>query len=286
MTDSFNIKGYQANLLVMLKALDAFCRKNAIEYSLCGGSLLGAVRHKGFIPWDDDIDVMMIRPEYERFLTISQKEFIKGYSIINTRINKNYYLPISKMVDDNTCLIESEETKRCPIGVNIDIFPIDGYNSNDGPEIYSKFRKLLYYAKETSACPTLTDLFMDKKFHPSVLINYIRRTILRTFLNSKKLFEKADKLIREVDFAKSEYCKLYTSYQFHGRVFDKTIFDNYTDMQFEDTIVRCILKYDDYLTSLYKDYMKLPPLDKQVCHHEHYLLIMNKQMANENTLDY
>lgn len=276
--DHFDIKAYQANLLIMLKELDAFCRKHNIEYSLCGGSLLGAVRHKGFIPWDDDIDIMMIRPEYEKFLSIAQKEFIEGYSIINARTNKKFYLPISKMIDDNTILIESEETKKCPIGVNIDIFPIDGYDTHCGPKIYRKFMRLLYYARETSFCPTLSDLFMDKKFHPSVLLNYMKRTFFRMFLNSSEIFEKADKLIREVNFSNSEYRKIYTSYQFHSRIFEKTIFEKYTDLAFEDTSVRCILNYNEYLTSLYKDYMKLPPLEKQVSHHKHYLLIMNKQI--------
>ena len=100
------LKSLQMNIL---DYVDSFCKENNIRYSLCGGSLIGAIRHKGYIPWDDDIDIMMPRPDYDKFLALFNKNADSRYCAINYLTDKEFYQPFSKIVDTSTVLIISSD---------------------------------------------------------------------------------------------------------------------------------------------------------------------------------
>ena len=120
-----DLKDIQATLQAMIRDIDTFCRKYHITYALCGGSCLGAVRHKGFIPWDDDMDICMPRADYERFIYFFSRECDSDYWVQNIRIDKRYDLHFSKVRKKGTRFEEIYETEPEKAGMFIDIFPID-----------------------------------------------------------------------------------------------------------------------------------------------------------------
>ncbi len=283
METEFNIKEYQSYLLKMMKVFDSFCRDHNLKYSLCGGSLLGAVRHKGFIPWDDDIDVMMPRPDYNKLLELSALDFPHGYSIVFAGNKPYYYLPIAKMIDNNTCLIETQRTMKCPIGVNIDIFPVDAVPEESKKQLsaYKKFRSDYKKASLTASYFPLKLPFVNGKLKLGILYNYFVCRIHKLLFDSKSIFRNMDLLVSAESWEEGNKCRIYGSYQFHNRLFEISIFKNFNELEFEDAKFMCIEDYDTYLKSLYKDYMKLPPVEKRVCHHGHYFLDMNRGYSVE-----
>lgn len=274
----FDLERYKVKLLEMMKVFDAFCREHQLRYSLCAGSLLGAVRHHNIIPWDDDIDVMMPRPDYERLLELSRQNFPAGYSIIYFGNASHYYLPLAKMTDLNTCLIEFEYNMECPIGVNIDIFPIDVVPESEERRnmVYSKFLHDYEVASVAAQYAQFTFPVHEGKFRMRTLLHVFRNRIYRLTKNSASVFAGMDAMISETDWNNGKKCRIYSSYQYHKYLFDKEWFEHYIDVDFGGLKVRAIKKYDDYLKMLFHDYMKLPPKEKQVCHHHHYFLDLDR----------
>ena len=274
----FNLKKYQNILREMTFVFDKYCRNNNLKYSLCAGSLLGAIRHHGIIPWDDDVDVMMPRPDYNKLLELSKKNFPKGFAIIHARNTAHYYLPLAKMTNLNTGMIVMRQNMECPVGINIDIFPVDVIHEDTtkADDIYIKFLSDYEKASVTATYSLFQSPFENGKFRIRTILHYFRNRIFRTIYNSSKIFEEMDKKISMESWEKGKKCRIYSSYQYHNRLFDRNIFDEYIDIEFEGLKVMCIKDYDTYLTILFNDYMKLPPIEKQVCHHHHYFLDMDR----------
>lgn len=274
----FDLKRFQGLLREMMAVLDQYCRDNNLRYSLCAGSLLGAVRHNGIIPWDDDIDIMMPRPDYNKLLKLATTNFPPGYAIIHAGNTPHYYLPLAKMTNLNTCMIEMRQNIECPVGVNIDIFPVDVIPEDEEKKniIYQSFLRNYERASVTAAFTHFQSPFHDGKFRIRTLLHYFRNHIYRCIYNSKKEFARMDCMISEEDWDNGTKCRIYSSYQYHNRVFDKKIFEEYVDINFDGIKVLCIKHYDNYLTLIFKDYMKLPPIEKRVCHHHHFFLDMDR----------
>jgi len=140
------VRDVQDESLKILLDVDAFCRQHDIMYSLSGGTLLGAVRHQGFIPWDDDVDVYMLRPDYNKFLATYTSD---KYKLLSMETDKDYFLPYAHVVDMERTEIGYIDLpfyrKKC--GIKIDIFPID--NVSDNPEEYdAQFQRCLDYGEK------------------------------------------------------------------------------------------------------------------------------------------
>lgn len=247
-------------MLEMLDEIDAFCTKENLKYSLVGGSMLGAIRHNGFIPWDDDIDIGMPRADYEKFVTsfTSKTGVTKIVDYQNTR---NYAWPFAKAIHMETRLIENG-CERCQIGVYIDIFPID---SAEG--VYDDVCKKVKKVKLYKDALTLKHLKVEK-----------RRTLWK---NATIILAKALYLISDAYFIKainkissksetSQSCKYVCNFMGawgKKEIVEADCFENIVRHCFEDREY-CILEhYDKYLTSVYGDYMTPPPLEKQISHH-------------------
>ena len=129
--------------IAILDCFDSFCRENGLSYSLAGGTLLGAVRHKGFIPWDDDIDVLMSRENYEKLQSLAAS-FPNPYQVnsIHTETNrrKPYLYTYTKIVDTRTLLVEKPDELDYETGIYIDVFPLDG-QPTDSDEIEARYEK-------------------------------------------------------------------------------------------------------------------------------------------------
>lgn len=247
--------------LSIMDDVHRFCVQNGIRYSLAFGSLLGAVRHKGFIPWDDDIDIMLPRPDYVRFIK-SFKGTYHHLSIAAPELDWNYYASYANVYDNRTLLHEGINNHRgLDLGVKIDIFPIDGV---PGPlEEYIQLRQYIWklncvlYDKRISILKVRNkfDLFKSKTKYFFNSYSGIQKRIARLSM--------ANPFISSAyvdDIAFNPYLKSLT------RV-PRSVFDDYSVASFEGREYQIIAGYDTYLTSLYGDYMELPPVDQRVPHH-------------------
>lgn len=129
---SNTVKDLQRVLFEMLVQIDEICKENGVQYSLSSGTVLGAVRHKGFIPWDDDLDLMFMRDEYEKFLNLPKEEFASRGLTLQKEYDKIWPLTFSKVRKDNTTYIEHgpDIIEGAHLGVYIDIFPVDNLSNN------------------------------------------------------------------------------------------------------------------------------------------------------------
>ena len=245
--------------LDMLKDIHSFCVSHDIKYSLAFGSLLGAIRHKGYIPWDDDIDIMMRRDEYERFITTYGND---RYKIADWSVNPDYGLPFAKVEDVRTKMNEMVEGLTA-FGVYIDVFPVDNIPDDISQRkifyLKKKFWNVLYNLKVIkirsgrsivkNAILVIGHILLRPIKRSSIAIKMSRlsQTYNAIKTNDVGIVVPADSRIEEVIPA---FC-----------------FDKYATCQFEDCEVMAIADYDLYLKAAYGDYMQLPPVNKRVSHH-------------------
>lgn len=271
--DENNRNSFNSIMLDVLKTFDAFCTANGLDYFAAGGTALGAVRHKGFIPWDDDIDVYMPRKDYERFLSL-RSELPEPYKVLALG-DKDFIYPYAKMFDASTELVEYEDYPNCKIGVFVDVFPIDEsepYNERVARRkerftlLYNYFRKT-YMKRDLK---TLRMLF-EKRYFKSLLIvlacEPVKRLIRKRFLDFCKEWsnEKGD-------------CYLYhgCTYELRKEIYPKKWFSSYRYGPFEDINIRLSDETDAYLTQLFGDYMTPPPEEKRASGHSHFYLNLHK----------
>lgn len=247
-----NLKEFREIQLNILKAIDKYCNENELNYSLAFGTLIGAIRHKGYIPWDDDIDIMMPREDYEYLKNNFKSE---EYELYSRQKYSNYNYPFIKVGDKSTLLVEDVEDKF-DLGVNIDVFPIDGTNN------------FKYYIHRL-----LFRILTVKRINPSSNNRAIsKRIILKSLKVISKLFsydfifKLMDILNNYESFEKSEKAT-YLYVEYNKPILDKSVFEEYINVEFEGEFYKSIKKYDTFLTNFYGDYMKLPPEDKRVTHH-------------------
>lgn len=236
------------------------CEENNLRYYLGGGTLLGAVRHKGFIPWDDDIDVMMPRPDFQKFLSLSINN--KNYNIIKPG-TAGYYYNFAKLVDTRTILEEKGIKLIDGLGVYIDIFPLDGMPET--PDARKKrFKELNSIRKRIN-----NTCLLKPKFHrnPFAYLNACRiynsnKNVDLSSLQKKYLDSALKNSFDDSEFVFAAGGAYGARDIFPGKWFEKEI-----ELQFENLSVKAFNGYDFYLTQLYGDYMTLPPEDKRVTPH-------------------
>lgn len=253
------LKKIELNIAIYI---DDFCRKNNIEYSLGGGSLLGAVRHKGFIPWDDDIDLNMTRDQYERFSLLFQEE-TGPYRLITYKNDPQYKYLFAKVVDTRTQLIEDHNFPVDDMGVFVDIFPIDSLGDTETVAIANlkkvKFKRFLCVA----AC--WKHFYINRN---RSLLRQLPRLVffvLSRFIDVKKINAWIENQF-PFNMEKKYWGCVCGSYE-EREVMEQKVFTEYMDIEFEGHSLRGIRNYDMYLSNLYGNYMKLPPKNKQVAHH-------------------
>ena len=252
---------YKVILLKIMDSIDTFCRENNIQYYVLGGTLLGAVRHKGFIPWDDDIDIGMLRKDYDRFCREFHDKNHENYCVISVENNEGYYLPAAKVIDQQTRLRENLN-QAIDIGAYIDVFPLDYVCPN-------KVGKFDYFEKDRikTALHNLKKMSVSKNRsiwkNTLVLIGHI---LCRKSVHSIALDE--DKRARELSSdEKTEWIANYHGAWKVREIMSSALFDETADYEFCGRKFQGVKQYDAYLTNLYGDYMKLPPIEKRVTHH-------------------
>ena len=249
---------------IQLEILDNvanFCEKNKINYWLDCGTLLGAIRHKGYIPWDDDIDIGMLREDYERFMELYNKENeqYKFYCIEN---NKKFDYPHGKVIDTNTILYEPDMKHGKKIGVYIDVFVYDNA-PDDNLEVEKMFKKrdklLILNVVKNSPYFVSKSTLIQKILR---FIGYYVLKLLPTGFFSKLLIKNSSK------YKNCETNKVGNFTSYSKVAVDKDIFSSFVQVRFEDRMYSAPVGYDKWLKSFYGDYMKLPPEEKRISTHK------------------
>lgn len=241
-----------AVLLDMLVEFDSVCRKNGLKYFLCGGSLLGAIRHNGFIPWDDDIDVEMPREDYEKLLLLSE-EFKAPYCLENPHLDPYYAYSYSRLVNDNTTAIVKPFAFQ-PIhhGIWISIFPVDRWMEGD-MENFHKLDRLNY---ENSTYMRLTNPWLDEKNQERIK-NWSGRDPVDAYDEIQRIATQYNAtnsaFMRRIVVTAIGFLQLYYTEDFAA-----SIPHPYEDYEFQIPV-----GWDRMLRIKYGDYMQLPPMEKR-----------------------
>lgn len=250
--------------LVQQEILDEIvkiCDKNDLKYYLVGGTLLGAVRHKGFIPWDDDLDIAMPREDYDKFIKISKTEMDRKYYLHSVETDDKYWLIFAKVRKNNTILNEHNiahlDVKK---GIYVDIFPFD--NATNPNSFFQKFKtKLIKNIYKIIICKVGV---LVKKASISKLI-----AVLFKFVSIKRLSVLANKLMRNQNKKETNFYINYGSnYNTVKQTIPKEKYEPAVRLEFEGKYYRAPRDYDYVLRQIYNDYMILPPIEKQTFRHK------------------
>ena len=278
--DITNIKDeWNGKLVDILQAFINICKEYDLHYFCCGGTAIGAVRHHGIIPWDDDIDLLMPRPDYDRLIELSKTEDFGKYEILSPLKDKSYPYYFAKIVDRETTLIEEKE-RPCVIGLFVDIFPLDGTSDDiqEAHRIKDRYAKLLNRLNAISTHNTFWDylsLLKRKKEWGRFTIKtaaYFFRPIIR-----QRLIKEMERLSRLYDYDKAKIVQVYSGSYGHKEAFPKEWLGKGKSFPFEGTTVVLPEEYDKYLRNFFGDYMQLPPKEQRVFHHFKYYLNMKRR---------
>ncbi|HIW74026.1 MAG TPA: LicD family protein [Firmicutes bacterium] len=255
------LRALQKVELGLLHQFDAICRKEGLAYFLLGGTALGAVRHGGFIPWDDDVDVGMPRPDYERFLRTAPALLPAHLFLQDYHSEPAYFLSFAKLRDNRT-LFKETVSAHLPIhqGVYLDIFPLDG-GPADPQEAEALLKKMKLY--RFSLLNRRTDYIRKKSLPASLALS-----LMAPFVSRDACFRKIDALCTKYPYGSSPSVANWHGAWGTKEVVPAAFFGEGKPMPFEDMLCPVPQDYDGYLTSLYGDYRRLPPEEKRVSHHE------------------
>lgn len=243
----------QSHCLDIMRAFDCFAKENHLTYWMSGGTLLGAVRHRGFIPWDDDVDLMMPRPDYEYLI----HHFEDGkYRLSTCEKDRDYHTPFARMWDCDTVL-EWNAIQEKNIGVFIDIFPMDGFPTNG---IISKIHLCHLKWYRTLINASVRKRFLKKEKY--IVVKKMLRKLLRH--DGNYYSRKLNNLAQKYDYESSSFVGVKTtSAHLFREINSKNIFSDTVYLSFEDMLLPAPMEYGTYLNHLYGDYMKLPPEEER-----------------------
>ncbi len=244
--------------LGILDSIDNFCLSNNILYYLSFGTLLGAVRHEGYIPWDDDIDITMPYPDYVKFC----KEFSSdNYRVHVWFLDKDFFCNFAKVEDVRTIQIEQVDSKH-QIGINIDLSPMIGL-PEDLSEAKKHFERIVFYRKILN----LKQLKLRKGRSILKSLIIIGSKILLFPVSYYLINKKINKLASKYDFYSSKYCICVGSFNPSKEIIERSVIGKTIRLKFEDRYYNAPAGYDAWLKQMFGDYMKLPPIEEQITHH-------------------
>ncbi len=256
------VRKLQLEEIKIMKEIDRICKENNIEYFLCNGSLIGAIRHKGFIPWDDDIDIAMTRKNYNKFIKVCPKVIREPFFIDCYQTNKKYCLSYAKVKIKGTLYVEQKnhDFYDDKSSIWLDVFPLDGCK-----EPLSKMH--LFQYKVYNYITTLITIKNGSNYYQNSKIKkHIYHTILK-IVPLRFMVWLLNIVISHYDENKVKYLTSFsTVYGLKKETFEKQKITEYIDVDFENEKFKGLKNYDYYLNQIYGNYMELPPKEKRKNH--------------------
>lgn len=266
------IQKIELDILAFIKKI---CDENNLRYYLAYGSLIGAIRHKGFIPWDDDVDIMMPRKDYLKLIDLIKKENQTRFKLVSVDTDPNFTAPLAKVIDTRTKLVQHYGLiEKVELGVYIDIFLLDGV-SNDYDQALKYYDEAYYLYTVWQRADTKMFVPSQKKISSFVYWLKNLRFKVRGYQYWLKKLELHNK---RFDFDKSKYVSVLEAGTpgADRNVWPKSYFENTIDVPFEGIMFKAPKNYDEILRREYGDYMKLPPKEKRISHHYSDIFWKNK----------
>ena len=267
-----SLREHQKALLTLLEEFDRVCKQLKIPYVLFAGTMLGAVRHKGIIPWDDDLDILMMRRDYNRFLNEAETVLNKDRFFLQKEFSEHWPMFFSKLRLNNTACIEKYHPKDSEThqGIYIDLFPCDNaFNNGFGRKLQFLASKVVI-AKSLSERGYETDSKKKKAF------------ICLCKILPRSLFLK----LTQSGSEKSEYVHTFlgAASSFQKNIYSRKCFDEIIEFEFEGKEYPISAKYDELLTTMYGDYMKLPPPEERTV--KQHAVLVDLERSYEEYKDY
>ena len=247
--------------IALLRRFHAFCVENNIRYFVSHGTLLGALRYKAFIPWDDDLDVLVPREDYDRLISLYPND--TRFRLFAPEKDRSYFYPYAKLCDMTTRKVEGGYDNGVELGIDIDVFPLDHWD-NDLQRAKSEVRHQR----------RLMGLLGLSKLRKPDSLNPVKRFVKGIVMKAVKLRSSAYYVERIMQGANkpeqmgSRYmgCKAWNVYG-ERDILPAEVFAEAVEVEFEGQMFPAPVGYDTFLTSLYGDYMPEPPVEKRKTHH-------------------
>ncbi|SHK64816.1 phosphorylcholine transferase LicD [Fibrobacter sp. UWEL] len=263
-----SMRDVQRGSLEILKKIDSICKQENLRYCLAYGTLIGAVRHKGFIPWDDDIDIMMPRKDYNRLIEFffQHQQELQPFEMFNNLHNDKYPYMITR-ISDSRYVLDVDNEMPYGIGLFVDVYPLDGCG-NSVEEYKKKKNKSSLLA---SLC-FLSTRKSVKRENTASFLKYLLKYpafIVAKIIGKEFFMRKLDALAAKSDYEKSDYigCLVWASDDGLRGIFPKEWFNELVDIEFENFKFKAPREYDKVLKHGYGNYMELPPENKRIAHH-------------------
>ena len=242
----------QSIVFQMMCDIDKYCNENGIRYYLSGGTCLGAVRHQGFIPWDDDADLMMPRPDYERFIRSFEKDYSSKYGCVSLDTHSDWHRPAARVWDKHT-ILEAKMFDEKTIGVFIDVFPIDGLPK-------SKFFQIVFYSR-LKILNVVRNASIRKNFWDKEKYRYAKQVlaVFAKHIDARKLALRINSIAKKYPFSQSSEVAASLALHYGRReTIKRELMSSPIFVSFEGHAFPIPKGYDVYLSNLYGDYMKIP----------------------------
>lgn len=256
----------QLTELQILKFFSDLCKKNGLKYSLYAGTLIGAVRHQGFIPWDDDIDVCMPREDYNKLLHTWDDLAHEGFVLVNYDRCPEYTQSFTKIYKEKTTLLYSQEpVAGTPNGINIDIFPVDRIPDGSFKRRVFKIKCMFYHLLLRKYIPENSSRF----------VQWVCKLILAV-RNPSKDDQRINSLLDSITQSNKDSKNsliLIENMRSLKRIYPNDLFENLIELQFEGNQFLCFENWDDKLRIDFGDYMTLPPEEER--HPPHHAVLID-----------
>lgn len=261
--DNSQLRQLQLYELNLLKTFAEICEKNNLRYYMIGGTMLGAIRHKGFIPWDDDIDIGMPREDYIRFMEIAKDNLPDYYDFLNYRKDDDYLRYFSRLVDKRVKIYNDSNTDTIVENAWMDIFPLDGSSNNPLVRNIQFFtlcvNRVMYHF---SCFEKMVNLMRPgRPAYQRMIIKFGMKFKVGRRKDSKKILDKIDRKLRRYSFDKSDYVMNFFGAYVKKELLPREWFGEPKKYQFEDAMLNGPAEYDIYLRRFYGEY-QIPPSDE------------------------
>ncbi len=265
--DQIDIRRIQLRELDMLKEIDKICQRHNLTYFALGGTLLGAVRHHGFIPWDDDLDIAFKRADYELFMKTAEEELPAPYRVINHKNDPDHIYAYGRVIDPRVKLIREKTRNQTIQSLWVDVFPLDtapGYGLKK--ILWEKEFYILRGLRNLACFSELVNL--DKEYHglKKFIVNLALKTNIEDRFDIHKSVLRLDRFLVSKSENNDTRIGNPLGAWWYKELFPKQWFEDVTRLPFEDIKINCPKEYDAVLTQMYGDYMTPPPVSERKGH--------------------